>query len=450
MVFKKVVDYYTDSTNAGLSSQDLLATIMNTRMATDMKGDTYEKFLIKYQESLRRYDRQVPPSEQLSSAMKKSLLITLVQGVPALSNVKHTADIMKTATGNELSYSQFADLLMSAAQLHDNQFKNQGNKADKRRVYTHELDFLDYNQYEEDSTDAIDTYEIYSTRGRPTGYFPKLNRDQWNQLSSEDRTVWDSLSDAGKSTITSKKPPPTTQPRNVNLSDMSVGDFISAFVHQSNDLRDDETPVSDSKTSHLNQSKSSPAKNHPHPAGLQRLLSSKEGVSSSPEKSSSDQEKKAHFGQLSANLTDVYTISKHDLNDSKLSLIDRGANGGVAGEDMRLIFTVPERFVDIQGIDNHQLSKIPIATVGGVVETQEARELLSSTSTLTQVKAPAFILQLNWNTTVKSLMTDHLWLVENNALSRLTAMFFHYESREGSVDWRSGHLLMQNLIPYRI
>jgi hypothetical protein len=53
-----------------------------------------------------------------------------------------------------------------------------------------------------------------------------------------------------------------------------------------------------------------------------------------------------------------------------LLLIDRGANGGVAGTDVRVIFKTG-RTVDIRGIDSHQFTKIDIGTVGGVIQTQK-------------------------------------------------------------------------------
>jgi hypothetical protein len=53
-----------------------------------------------------------------------------------------------------------------------------------------------------------------------------------------------------------------------------------------------------------------------------------------------------------------------------LSLIDRGANGSVAGKDVRVIFKTG-RDVDIRGIDNHQCTNIDIGTVGGVIQTQK-------------------------------------------------------------------------------
>ena len=52
------------------------------------------------------------------------------------------------------------------------------------------------------------------------------------------------------------------------------------------------------------------------------------------------------------------------------ALIDRGANGGIAGEDVRVIATTGHQ-VDIQGIDNHCINNIPIVTAGGVINTQK-------------------------------------------------------------------------------
>ena len=42
--------------------------------------------------------------------------------------------------------------------------------------------------------------------------------------------------------------------------------------------------------------------------------------------------------------------------------MDRGANGGIAGIDVKVIAT-SDRSVDIQGIDNHQLTDVKIGTV---------------------------------------------------------------------------------------
>jgi hypothetical protein len=52
-----------------------------------------------------------------------------------------------------------------------------------------------------------------------------------------------------------------------------------------------------------------------------------------------------------------------------LSLIDRGAIGGVTGEDVRIIFHT-NCIVDNKGIDNHHVNNIGIGTFGGVTQTQ--------------------------------------------------------------------------------
>jgi hypothetical protein len=53
-----------------------------------------------------------------------------------------------------------------------------------------------------------------------------------------------------------------------------------------------------------------------------------------------------------------------------MSLVDRGANSVIAGNDVRAI--VKTNFtVDICGIDNHQVTNIPIGTVGGAVNSQK-------------------------------------------------------------------------------
>jgi hypothetical protein len=61
-------------------------------------------------------------------------------------------------------------------------------------------------------------------------------------------------------------------------------------------------------------------------------------------------------------------------------LINGGANEGIAGPDVCIIEKVlgsnnEPRIVDVCGIDNHELTSIPIVNVGGVVPPQH-REVI--------------------------------------------------------------------------
>jgi hypothetical protein len=65
----------------------------------------------------------------------------------------------------------------------------------------------------------------------------------------------------------------------------------------------------------------------------------------------------------------MYQVSNHKQMMLPLALIDRGANGGVAGSDTWLI-DKSLRSVHIQVIDDHMIKDVPIGTVGAVVNTQ--------------------------------------------------------------------------------
>ena len=64
----------------------------------------------------------------------------------------------------------------------------------------------------------------------------------------------------------------------------------------------------------------------------------------------------------------TYCVTKSSRSGQH-SLVDRGANGEVAGSDLRLIENHPDRKVDICGIENYQISAIPLVTTAGLTTT---------------------------------------------------------------------------------
>ena len=61
---------------------------------------------------------------------------------------------------------------------------------------------------------------------------------------------------------------------------------------------------------------------------------------------------------------------------SQHSIVDRGANGGVAGSEVRVIETNPDLKVDTCGTENHQISAIPLVTAGGVTTTTTGKVIV--------------------------------------------------------------------------
>ena len=65
-----------------------------------------------------------------------------------------------------------------------------------------------------------------------------------------------------------------------------------------------------------------------------------------------------------ARMHNIYSVSAHE-RDKKYALVDRGANGGIAGDDVRIIESKSfPRFASVQGIDNNTLENIPVVSVG--------------------------------------------------------------------------------------
>jgi hypothetical protein len=74
----------------------------------------------------------------------------------------------------------------------------------------------------------------------------------------------------------------------------------------------------------------------------------------------------------SVNLAQIeYKVSYHQASSGRsLSLIERGANGGVAGTDIHVIFKTRHLFT-LERIDNHQFTNTDIGFVGGVIQAQK-------------------------------------------------------------------------------
>ena len=76
-------------------------------------------------------------------------------------------------------------------------------------------------------------------------------------------------------------------------------------------------------------------------------------------------------GQYSANITSTYHISKHSAS-SYGSLVDRGANGGLAGADV-CILERTGRKVSVTGIDDHELPGLDTVTCVALIQTKNGK-----------------------------------------------------------------------------
>jgi hypothetical protein len=83
---------------------------------------------------------------------------------------------------------------------------------------------------------------------------------------------------------------------------------------------------------------------------------------------SASSHKKNANNSIQSNMLE-YTISRHSIVGTTSSLIDRGANGGLAGIDVKVINKTGHS-ASITGINDHTLPDLDIVTAAGLVESQ--------------------------------------------------------------------------------
>ena len=76
----------------------------------------------------------------------------------------------------------------------------------------------------------------------------------------------------------------------------------------------------------------------------------------------------------SINKTHIYHVSKHSSSHYG-SLIDRGANGGLAGSDARILERTG-RTISVTGIDNHELPGLDIVTCAALLHNNHGKVAL--------------------------------------------------------------------------
>jgi hypothetical protein len=373
-IYRDVVEHNLKSTKASISAGKSLAYVTCTTIGegSDWRGTT-EAFIHHWQDQVRLYETLVNPDECFSSAHKKNMLQNAVRNVSELAIVKDTAAQLKAHDGREQTYDSYSGLLLSAAATYDSNFAPKtfsGSHPPRRAVYSHDntesngdnddpvydidctLDALQANTH---SSGGDQPNAHASATGRPPG--TSMAFSKWNQLSQDAKDIWDDLPDEAKAVILNHARPPGRGParpsfRNTNLHDVSAHDYLLANTH---DLRPGSNGDVDESSQALSVTFASDKKDHDdNSTALLKVLS----TSIARPKSTT----------RSVNAAVRCSISTQEWSSNPGALVDRGTNGGVAGQDVRIIFETG-RHVDVLGIDNHKVIEVPIVSAGSVMDT---------------------------------------------------------------------------------
>ena len=377
-IILKLHHYHTKSNVAQHDIITLTTEITNLTLNDSWKG-TVRQFLSHFKEKLRLLDSLVPVSDQLPETTRITFLQRAVRQNHDLRQI-HVMDSVwrfKTDSTDALTFDTYYDLLWDAAHQYD---LHQVKKGPQRKAF--------FSQQEEtsDDDDYANAEEQFSTDPEPEEHSPySVYQSSFHpkipQKSVLPRHIWETLSESTKQMIIEhhkkvKLNNPTPYPNGSKTKpNPALGKPTPApkQVHQHSQDEPTEEPPSDNSTQTLVNK--CLAESGIDPTDIQNVM-----LVSYAKRDISSHESSRHIQTHQR-----YVFAK--VNQSNHHLIDRGANGGLAGADMRVIHTTPRK-INIVGIDDHELTGLNVVTAAALLDTQKGAIIESGLVYMHSIRIP--------------------------------------------------------------
>ena len=164
------------------------------------------------------------------------MLQNAVHAIPELRQVKANAELQSTISKKDITFTEYTSLLQSSAAQYDS---SMSQVKSNRKIYMPDL-------YAEDDATGHDNDEHFynidtdistiqanmtksSNRGTPN---TRLPNEKWNNLSVDQRNIWNTLSQDAKATILGlSSKTNNTAPLRSMLHDMSAIDLTPIHQH---------------------------------------------------------------------------------------------------------------------------------------------------------------------------------------------------------------------------
>ena len=313
-----------------------------TKYLTNIKLDdtwrgTNESFLMHYNDQLRLLDSLVDSDEKLPDNTRVTFLESAVESVPDLRRVKITDNVLQAQLDSTrpISYRSYFDLLKDAA-FHLDQATKRGNKVRRTNVHffgPHDED--DHQNLSSDDPQVIQQEDVCSEPPEPLSYsvfqshfqgsstsntqkiflpkpiWEKLSKDQQQMIIDHNR----SLPKSGSSSLSTPNKSPSPLPHKPTPQQTAKSQQV--HTHQSDkgtaDTAKVETTPSDPLLAMVHQSIHT---SDDDASDITKVLSAKRSR------------------QIQVCKRYLFQHANHTNNQ----LVDHGANGGLAGSDMRVIY----------------------------------------------------------------------------------------------------------------
>ena len=347
-----------------------------TKYLTNIKLDdtwrgTNECFLMNYNDQLRLLDSLVDSDEKLPDNTRVTFLESAVESVPDLRRVKITDNVLQAQLNSTrpISYRSYFDLLKDAA-FHLDQATKRGNKIRRTNVHfsgpndedEHQNLLSDDHQViqqEDVCSEPPETlsYSVFQSHFQglftsntqkiflPKPIWEKLSKDQQQMIIDHNR----SLSKSGSTHLSTPNKSPSPLPHKPTPQQTAKSQQV--HTHQSDEGTTDttktETTRSDPLLAMVHQSIHT---SDDDTSDISNVLSVKR----------------------SRQIQVCHRYLFQHANHTNQQLVDRGANGGLAGSHMRVIHKT-HRKINIQGIDNHEVTGLDVVTAATLLNTSQGK-----------------------------------------------------------------------------
>ena len=416
-IYKELEAYRKTSTAADLKAQEQMEYFTTARF-DERWSQGAVAFIIHWHNQVRLYNN-MKSNSPLDDAFKLSCLQRAVRGVKDLRNVSTTANTLAIQNGTLVNFEMYYQLLITAATILDSEQEEKQNVRRRRSINRMDRFALKSNESdgEEDDEEGDEIEEKSSYLDLSPDQFMKLNQHAFKRSPNNDRRkVFDrkgkSLPPSSENAHISRMPyeiwskiPPEIQAM-LQEHNKKVRGFDSTKskrnvqFHHLNDTNGEEEIDFEGNTYDLDLFPDTGEDGEPSPSysvlehvSGKKLLSPGDirkvlAVNKSKTFQAKPKQKKVieedepppesitiNGRTYVAKLHKItYKLDKHK-HSTTCSLIDRGANGGLAGADVRILER-SLRTVDVTGIDNHQVNDLSIVTCAGKVSSNQGPLIL--------------------------------------------------------------------------
>ena len=351
-------------TKSNVAQHDIitLTTDITSLTLNDSWKGTVRQFLSHFKEKRKLLDSLIPVSDQLPETTRITFLQRAVQQDHGLRQI-HVMDSVwrfKTDSTDALTFDTYYNLLWDAAHQYDlHQFKK---GSQRKAFFSCQEEISDDDEYanagDQFPTDSEpeehSPYSVYQS-----SFHPKMP-----QTSFLPPHIWETLSESTKQMIiehnkkvklNNSTPYPSGSKTKPNPT-LGKSTPAPQQVHQHSQDEPTEEPPPDTSTQTLVNK--CLAASGIDPTDIQNVMSvshAKRNISS-------------HESSRQIQTHQRYVFARG--NPTNHQLIDRGANGGLVGADMRVIHTTPRK-INIVGIDDHELTGFNVVTAATLLDTQK-------------------------------------------------------------------------------